>query len=152
MDELLAHLKMLQHGAYPMTGQLIEADSVVFTNDGVRVLARLISELEGYNDAVVSKALRSRCPSTQKPAEVERRKSTKISDQDRMKRNIKEGRPARVGFPWGEEESRAIAECYSGLESVPGLAEDVQRSALSVAYQLLKMGKIKEHECKMFRE
>ena len=124
-------LKILAKGINPDTGELLDEQSVANTTDAVRLLFQLAEELADFEKPKIGKK--------------------KLTDEERIARNISEGRPAKSHFPWTDEERTELAKKYAENADMKVLADYFQRSKLAIATQLERAGLINEDEVEQFK-
>ncbi len=126
-------LRRLALGFHPETGEALDPDSVAQKPETIRLLFILSEEL----------------------AEKAERKGTegrrKLSPEERIEKNLAEGRPARSNLPWEEEERGALLKGHAGGETPPQLAARFQRSVLAIVAQLEKAGVMDAGEAAVWR-
>ncbi|RZI43820.1 hypothetical protein EGT07_08630 [Herbaspirillum sp. HC18] len=129
---LRSQLKLLANGINPETGEVLEEDSLTNRPDVIRILFALAEEL-----SVLEK------PNPKK---------TKLTPDERRQKNIAEGRPPKLHFPWNEEEKILLANEFNKSPGGKHLAALFERSPLAIAVQLQKLGLISEEELESYRQ
>jgi hypothetical protein len=122
-------LKCLANGIDPETGEEIPKDSIAHRPETIRALYKLADELS-------SKQLGSK---------------KKLSDEERIQKNIELGRPPRSHFPWTDQERAELDSLFKSGYSVEDLSTKFQRTSVAVAIQLEKMGLITKEQCDSYR-
>ena len=115
-------LRRLALGFHPETGEVLDPDSVAQRPETIRLLFILSEELAG------------------KPERKGSEGRKRLTLEERIEKNRAEGRPARSGLPWDEEEKDKLLQGYAEGESPPQLAARFQRSVLGIVAQLAKAG------------
>ena len=124
-----AMLKALANGVNPDTGECMSAGSVVNQPEAIRLLFTLSDELAD---------------------EPEKVKKVKLTAEERQRKNLAEGRPAKSYFPWTEQERGLLEECFQAQMSIETLSVKFERSPRAVAIQLEKMGLISAEQLLAF--
>lgn len=135
--DLVSILKSLANGTHPETGKRFPSNSVIHKPDAIRTFYGLIEELR---------------TSERNEAQTKKKKTQKASfdDEERMKKNIAEGRPPRSHFPWSDEERKEIFAMFEGGASVETIAEEKMRGSRAIAIQLEKAGLISAEQLESY--
>lgn len=125
------NLKLLANGINPETGEVIDDKSLVHKPEVIRILFALSEELSEQ--------------------EGTKAKKSKITPEERRKKNIEEGRPARSHFPWEATEQENLVREFSKNQDVRYLSSLFERSVLAIAAQLRRLNLISDNDFKKYR-
>lgn len=128
---LSKQLKALANGINPETGEQLEKTSITHTAEVIRMLYLLSDELSQAQPIV--------------------KKKTKLTDEQRIAKNLKEGKPARSNLIWLEKEKALLSQIYKADGNIAELAIKMERSELAVACQLNSMNLIDEETVALYR-
>jgi hypothetical protein len=128
---LSEQVKILAKGINPDTGELLDSKSIANSPDGIRFLFSLAEELSDY----------------EKP----KKRKNKLTPEQRIEKNIKEGKPPKSHFSWEDEEKEKLKEIYSTSQSIELSATELERSVLAIAVQLEKLSLITIEEVESYR-
>lgn len=125
-QSLAYNLRQLAKGIQPETGELLAPTSVVQTAASIRFLLVLADELDGMPQVA--------------PASAGKVKPARLSEEERMERNLKEGRERRAGFPWSHKDVEAMLEHYRTSRDLKATAKYCERSDYACALKLVDAG------------
>jgi len=125
---LIDTLKKLAHGIHPETGKKISKESIASSPEAIRILFGLSDELR------------------------ELKIENQLANSQKRYENTTNGKPARSGFSWDNEEKNKLLEAFTLKEDIAILAKNFERSELAIASQLKSQGLLSEQEYNDLRE
>lgn len=129
---LSEQLRALANGFNPETGEVLNKNSIVNTPEVIRALFTLADEL---SDSKKNK----------------NKKKVKLTADEKIAKNLQEGKPARSHFPWEEREKELLTSFFKANNNIKEAAQKMERSELAVAVQLEKLSLIKPEDVERYR-
>jgi hypothetical protein len=128
---LSEQLKLLAKGTHPETGEVFGDGSIVNRPETIRLLYDLSEELLLH----------------EKPKKTKQKQKT----VGLREKNLADGLPPRAFFPWSNGAKESLENAFKKNPNMEELANQFERSVLSIAIQLQKLALISKEDLELLR-